>query len=72
VIELQALVNRPAHIDCFDIDEGFVEHQEIVIGQARELHGLDTRARVRDDIPVLLKDALQRSAHPIIGAGNQG
>ena len=65
-------MNRTAHIDRFHIDEGFVEHQEVVIGETRQLHGLHARAGVRDDVPVLLEDALQRPAHPIVAAGNQG
>ena len=71
VIELCALPNRSADVDRFHVDEGFVEYQEIVIGETRQFHGLHARAGVRDDVPVLLKDALQRPAHPIVAAGNQ-
>jgi hypothetical protein len=58
VIEVVALSNGSADVDRFHIDEGFVEYQEVVIGQTRQLHGLHARAGVRDDVPMLLEDAL--------------
>src|SRR6202521_3947775 len=72
VIELCALPNGATNVDRSQIVEGFVEHQEIWIGETRQLQGLHARARMRDDVAVLLKDALQGPAHPIVAAGNQG
>ena len=43
-----------------------------MIGELRQLHRLRARAGIRDDVPVLLEDALERSAHPIVATSNQG
>src|SRR5438874_12463232 len=53
------------------VRERFVENQKIVVRQAGKLYGLRARAGVDDDVPVLLKNAFQRSAHPVVTAGYQ-
>jgi hypothetical protein len=72
MVKLGAISYRSADIDCFQVVEGFVEDYQVVIREFRQLDGLGARARVRDDVPALLKRALERSAHPVIAAGDQG
>ena len=72
MVELSALSNCATDCHCFHIFEGFVEHQQIVIGETRQLQGLGAGTGVGDDVAVLLKDALQGPTHPIVAAGNQG
>ena len=71
MIELGAVPNDTTHIDRPNVGEGFVENEEVVIGESRQLHRLRAGARIGHDVPVLLKDALQRPAHRVIAAGNQ-
>jgi hypothetical protein len=72
MIELRAVSDYPADLECIDVGERFIEHEKVVIGESRQLHRLRAGAGVRDDVPMLLKDALQSSAHPIVAAGNEG
>jgi len=72
MIEDRRIPNGAADVEGFQADERFVEYQEVVIGEPRKLHGLGTRAGVGDDVPMLLKHALQSPAHPIVAASKQG
>jgi hypothetical protein len=70
VIELSAIPDRSAHVERPNIGERFIEYEEVMVGEAGQLQGLRAGSGVRDDVPMLLKDALQRPAHPIVAAGN--
>jgi hypothetical protein len=72
MIVLRAVSDGATQFERGDVGEGFVEHEQVVIGQSRELQGLHAGACVRDNVPALLKYILQRSAHPVIAAGDQG
>ena len=71
VIELRAVTNGPAYLHRIHVGEGFIQYQKIVIRESCQLEGLGARARVSDDVPVLLEYALQSPTHPIVSAGDQ-
>ena len=71
MIEASAVADRTAHIQCSHVGEGFVDNEEIVVCESRQLEALRAGACVRDDVAALLEDALQSPTHPIVAAGDQ-
>jgi hypothetical protein len=71
VIEVSAVSNGAADVERPHVGDRFVDYEKLMVGDSRQFEGLPARARVRDDVPMLLEDTLQGPTHPVIAAGNQ-
>jgi hypothetical protein len=71
VIVASAIADGAAQIQRGHVGEGFVDNENVVVGESRELEALRAGACVRDDVTALLEDALQSPTHPIVAAGDE-